>query len=82
MKILLFQGVFMIYVRELVYPKSIGYPYSSSSRLRRFATNPIPVRAARAPSNTDPVDDSVPVFGNSFCDLPDDSDVFPTCEFE
>lgn len=72
----------MIYVRELVYPKSIGYPYSSSSRLRRFATNPIPVRAARAPSNTDPVDDSVPVFGNSFCDLPDDSDVFPTCEFE
>ncbi|CTD61698.1 hypothetical protein ERS044165_01912, partial [Streptococcus pneumoniae] len=56
--------------------------YSSSSRLRRFATNPIPVTAARTPSNTDPIDDSVPVLGNSFWDLPVDPEVFPTCEFE
>ena len=56
--------------------------YSSSSRLRRFATRPIPVKAARAPSSVVLLDDSVPVFGNSFCDLPADSDLFPTCEFE
>ena len=48
--------------------------YSSSSRLRRFATRPIPVKAARAPSSVVSLDDSVPVFGNSFCDLPADSD--------
>ncbi|MDG9358438.1 chordopoxvirus G3 family protein, partial [Streptococcus pneumoniae] len=42
----------------------------------------MPVTAARTPSNTDPIDDSVPVLGNSFWDLPVDPEAFPTCEFE
>ena len=48
--------------------------YSSSSRLRRFATNPIPVTAAKAPKSTDDLEASVPVFGNCCLVLLADSD--------
>ena len=56
--------------------------YSSSSRLRRFATRPRPPTAAKTPRSTDDLEASVPVFGNCCLDLPADSDVFPACEFE
>ena len=50
------------------------YDYSSSSRLRRLATRPRPVTAAKTPRSTDDLETSVPVFGNCCLDLSADSD--------
>ena len=42
--------------------------------MRRLATRPRPVTAAKAPRSTDDLEASVPVFGNCCLDLATDSD--------
>ena len=50
------------------------YASSSFSSLRRLANKPSPVTAVKAPRMIDDLEDCVPVFGNWFLEIPDDSE--------